>query len=724
MNLMTLSMKIKQLIFFGLLFFSANSYGQDTLYVAVTGTSGAAGTQKAPLGSIAEALLRARTITSKDTVYIYVGSGTYLLKEPIHISERDQNRIVIAGAPENKPLLSGGIPITGWERTKEGWWKCKVPEVARYGFKFEQLYVNGVRAVRARTPDTGWFFVDSSKERIGFKGTGRVSEYATQTIYTNPLNLHTLNKRDGDDPDMVVGFYHKWDYTRKPVAFLDSDSGCLFTAGKAMTSWNPIQKGSRFILENYKAALTAPGEWFLSRTGYLYYIPRAEEKMETAEVYAPALTQLVTITGMAGHLVTDKIFRNIRFAHVADRMPSNGNDPMQAAAEIDAAIRIDWARNIGFQNCEVTHTGNYAFWFRRAVTHSMVTHSFIYDTGGGGIKIGETEPPAEGTPLTEQVLIENNIIRHIGMLFPNAVGVVVFNAANNRILHNVIADSRYTGISLGWMWGYAVTKQYTTYLDAQGRLQYANNKVLKNPSVNNEVAYNDIHHIGWGELSDMGAVYTLAESPGTHIHNNVIHDVYAYDYGGWGLYTDEGSSDILLENNLVYACKSGGFHQHYGRNNTIRNNIFAFGHLQQLDFTRVEAHRSFTFTNNIILMDHGAMFHGPWDKGNLNMEQNCYWNTSGAVPLFLTRSFTDWCSFRDKGAVFQDPLFKDPLHGDFSFSSLKTARKIHFTPFDYRKAGVYGSDAWIQKSKMSGDEINAFRQIVRDREKSYSAYYR
>ncbi|WP_218127785.1 right-handed parallel beta-helix repeat-containing protein [Niabella drilacis] len=717
-------MKIKQMVLCSILFLQVHGYGQDTLYVAVNGSSSGTGTRQAPLGSVAEALLRARTITSEDTVHINVGPGTYLLKEPVHISEKDQHRIVIEGDPDHKPLLSGGISIAGWERTKEGWWRCKVPEVVRYGFRFEQLYVNGVRATRARTPDTGWFFVDSAKESIQHRGTGRVPEYATQVIFTRPANLHTLRKPDPEDPEIVAGFYHKWDYTRKPVVFLDRDSGRLFTGGTGMASWNPLQKGSRFILENYKAALTAPGEWFLGRTGYLYYIPREGEKMETAEAYAPALTQLVTITGTAGHLVKDKIFRNISFAHAADRMPAGGNDPMQAAAEIDAAIRVDWAENIVFENCEVMHTGNYAFWLRRAVKNSTITHSFIYDAGGGGIKIGETGLPAEGTPLTERLLIENNIIRHIGMLFPNAVGIVVFNAANNRILHNVIADSRYTGISLGWMWGYTVTKQYTTYLDAQGRLQYANDKALKNPSVNNEVAYNEIHHIGWGELSDMGAVYTLAESPGTHIHNNVIHDVYAYDYGGWGLYTDEGSSDILLEDNLVYACKSGGFHQHYGRNNTVRNNIFAFGHLQQLDFTRVEPHRSFSFTNNIILMDHGTMFHGPWDKGNILMEENCYWSMNAAAPLFMTQPFSSWRQHKDKGALFADPLFKDPLHGDFSFKSLKTARKIHFRPFDYKKAGVYGSGDWIRKSKMSGDEINAFRGIIREREKSYSAYYR
>ena len=73
----------------------------------------------------------------------------------------------------------------------------------------------------------------------------------------------------------------------------------------------------------------------------------------------------------------------------------------------------------------------------------------------------------------------------------------------------------------------------------------------------------------------MGGIYTLGVSPGTRLRYNVIHDVNARAYGGWGIYPDEGSSEIVIENNLVYRCQDGALFcapqpQHHRREQHLR----------------------------------------------------------------------------------------------------------------------------------------------------------
>jgi parallel beta-helix repeat protein len=299
----------------------------------------------------------------------------------------------------------------------------------------------------------------------------------------------------------------------------------------------------------------------------------------------------------------------------------------------------------------------------------------FYDLGAGGIKVGEPDLRENRAERNYDNLIADNQIHDLGLVYAAGVGIWVLQSARNQILHNHVHDLYYTAISVGWTWGYG-----------------------RNQSRDNLIAFNDLHSIGKNMLSDMGGIYTLGVQPGTIIQNNLIHDVSSYTYGGWGIYLDEGSSDILAEDNIVYDCKSAGFHQHYGRENILRNNIFAFNHEHELMRTRSEQHVSFTLENNIVYYDQGDLLGANWADGTFILRANLYYNAHGNDVYFLDKSFAAWqATGQDQGSRVADPLFVNARKFDFRLQPKSPALQLGFHPIDMTTVGPRrpaGAEMW------------------------------
>jgi hypothetical protein len=208
------------------------------------------------------------------------------------------------------------------------------------------------------------------------------------------------------------------------------------------------------------------------------------------------------------------------------------------------------------------------------------------------------------------------------------------------------------------------------------------------------VEYNHIHHIGRKYdglppiLSDMGCVYTLGNQEGSVVRFNRFHDVAGLKYGGWGIYFDEGTTHILAENNLVYRTTHGGFHQHYGQDNIFRNNIIAYGRDAQIQRSRLENHRSFSFERNIVLWDEGALLSGDWSKINATFDGNTYWHVGGGEIRFGSRTWQQWRnSGMDEHSKIADPHFVDPAAGNYSLTADSKAALAGFVPFDLSTVG-------------------------------------
>ena len=682
------------------LFISAQSPGLK-IYVSPSGDDSAAGSKEQPLASLNGALEKVKqariSTMAEGPVEIRISDGVYWISEPLLIgtenSGSEKSPVIVKAEEGARPVFCGGKKIEGFEKVSEQLWQAKIPEVAQYGWNFEQLYVNGRRAVRAQSPNSGFYSLKSVSETVLVNGGGRAPELAVQKLGLFADGIEEMESFSKEDYESgVITFYHKWDNTRKRIFGFEKDSSAVYISGKGVKPWNSLDNKTRYTIENYRAALDTCGEWYLDRSGYLYYMPLPGETIENTEITAPVVSHFILIGGdeKSGKKAGNIRFEGLSFQVAGYRMPVSGNEPAQAAAPVDAVVIADFAENVQFEDCEIAHTGTYAVWFRKACTNCRVQRCYFHDLGAGGVKIGETVLPENPQHLTKNIVVDNNIIRSGGYVFPCAVGVILFHASDNQVTHNEIADFRYSGVSVGWVWGYTPS-----------------------PSKRNKIEFNHIHHLGWGELCDMGGVYCLGESEGTTVSNNVVHHVYSFDYGGWGLYTDEGSTGIVMENNLVYQCKSSGFHQHYGKENFIRNNIFVNNMKAQLQATRVEEHLSFTFTNNIVWFSSGDLLSSNWDKINIHSDKNCYWDTRTKYIGFKKQSFAEWQkSGKDVHSIVADPKFANPADNDFRIKNKTVLRKTGFKEFDYSKAGVYGTDEWKNLAEFDPAVARRFDEAI------------
>ncbi len=664
-------------------------FGATEFHVSTAGDDDADGSAENPFGTLHRARGAVREFRRRNPdsgVTVRIHSGRYFLDRPLRFDSRDsgasaENPVVYRG--EGEVELSGGRVIRGWEpdSSSPGLWRTRVeiPDATADDpdRRFEQLWVNGERAVRARTPNW-WNFnlLNSVAEEPLDDGTGRVRHHFS----VDSADIRMLSGMGPDQlRDIQLMVFHKWDTTREFIESVDVESGRISTLGKPMKSWNRMTGGCLYFLENFRAALDSPGEWFLDRDGWLYYLPRPGEDMNLAQVTAARLPRLVGISGEINNpdaWVRHLYFENLNFRHVSFNTPADGIPPAQAGMNSDATvIQVDGARDIRFTGCRVENAGATAIWFRQACRDSIVDQCRLFDLGVSGVRIGETGLVPERR-RTGGITINNCIIHSGGRILPCAVGVWIGHSGDNALTHCDVADFYYTAVSVGWRWGYAESGAH-----------------------NNRVEFNHLHHIGYRILSDMGGVYTLGPSPGTSVSHNVIHDVLSTRYGGWGLYPDEGSTGILFEGNLVHDVKDGCFHQHYGRDNIVRNNILAFSEEGQIAVTRSEPHLSFTFEKNIVVFDEGHLLgYGGWKSGaRVKLHDNLYWRLGGEPFRFGDRTFAEWkASGRDLGSMVADPMFVDAASRNFQLSAESPAWSLGFKPLKVSRAGVYGSAEWRQ----------------------------
>lgn len=653
---------------------SAGDSGADTLvfYVSPDGDDAAAGRRGSPWATLsgAQANLRAlRAAGALDRpVEVELAAGAWSLAAPWTFTADDSGTAdapVTWRAPEGEEVvLSGGLEIEGWSVSDEVW-TVTLPEGTPPP---AHLWVDGARRVRAHEPDEGWF-----------------------TTAETPGDYGSLIYAEGDvDPswDLSAALVHvvhdafgAWETSLLPVVEHDPGRRSLTLAGSSM--WGQ-QAGNRWTLENVPEALDEPGEWFYDDvTRTLRYLPLEGESAAAASVVVPVLDQLLIVRGepAADAYVEHIAFEGLSFRYADWRPDEDGYAGWQAVVTEGAAVEVVGGRGLRFEGVEVAHVGAHGIWLREGTRDTVVRQAEVWDLGAGAVRLGTIDEADDSGGNT----VDNCFLHHGGRTLPAGEGVWIGQSSHNTVTHNEIADFYYTGIQVGWYWGYS-----------------------SSTAEDNQITFNHVHTIGQDVLSDLGGIYTLGVAPGTVISDNVVHDVSAYhDWGAFGLYADEGTSFVDFTRNLVFNVESAGFHQHYGEANVVSNNIFAFGGAAQVRRSRGEDHVSFYFLNNIVFFDSGETLYtgsySDWITGDYVFEYNDWYGVGACELDWAGASWAEWqAEGQDTASVVADPLFTDPFNLDFTLKEGSPAVAIGFEPLDPDSAGLYGEPGWTERPARFG----------------------
>ncbi len=609
--------------------------------------------------------------------------GVHRLSEPIVLTPEDSGTaecpVTYTAYPGEKPVLSGGRVITGWKKGDGGLWTLQIPEVKSGRWYFRQLFVDGRRARRARSPNEGYFHVESL---VDPKPNARWNEGVDRFRF-KPGEIRPWN--DLHNVEVVV--FHSWNTSRVRIAEVDEASHVVRFTGPTIfrpLAWDPEQ---RYYVENARELLDAPGEWYLDRqSGTLSYWPREGEEMGRAEVVAPLLRELLRFDGDAdaGKLVEHVHVVGLSFRHADWSLPDAGYGDPQAAVSVPAVVTANGARRCEVRRCEISNVGTYGLWLKRGCKECRIEENQIHDLGAGGVRIGEAKMAATDEAESSDNVLHNNYIHDGGQVYAAGVGLWLAQSSGNMISHNEIHSFDYSGMSTGWNWSDVPTR-----------------------TLHNRIEKNRVHHVVRGVLSDAGGIYSLGTQTGTVVRNNVFHDIWPYagrPAMAWGIYLDQGSNGLTVENNLVYHTLTGGIMNTGTSGNVVRNNIFALSALDAAWRYSWRKEPSSIVERNIFYLTQGELFHADGGRDDLRSkwDRNLYWRTDGRELEFYGEPFADWqAKGVDGNSRVADPKFVDPAGFDFRLQPDSPAVELGFEPIDFDDCGLVGRTEWVNLPKQT-----------------------
>jgi len=561
---------LKIFLIISMIVFNVSLYASPSkevlFYISINGDDTNPGTKEKPFATLERAKIAVQNSIKNNrnqNSTIFIANGFYTIENPVVFESEffgGNSKVQIKALNGANPVISGGVLLRNWQKNDEGLWVAKLPKKGISDWKPRELFIDNKRAIRARFPNTDYLCVKKvGKDR-------RTNFQFNKGDFPIPENINSL--------ELVL--LHDWSISRIGVKEINAVKKRLTTVDSigarkpAFFNIDNWEKNPRYYLENAIEFLDIDYEWFLNQKEQKVYLKLPEnQNPEMLQIIVPFSTGLIQFKGKENQSIKNIHFEGISFKHCAWKIPDAGYCGIQAChfdarpengwTEIPAAIKVEWAENCTFENCSFENLGTSGLWLSTGCKSCSVTNSVFSDISANGIMIGEGKGRFINGEVwwkksPEQVALRNTIenctVTKSGVQFYGAIGIWCGISAETTIKNNEIFNLAYSGISIGWEWSPA-----------------------KTPCRNNVVDGNHIHHI-MRVLSDGGGIYMLGLQAGSKLINNHIHDVKinAGSAESNGMFLDEGTTDVIVANNLIYNIAKSPLRFHRATSNLVKNN--------------------------------------------------------------------------------------------------------------------------------------------------------